>query len=141
MSDAFCRAARAVGLPEAVRRKYEASATHQEIYAGAFDRPDAQEHVVAFIREMRTADGQPLREALPHDAALSDFVDLKQGALDRESQEQLEALKRKLRDNLGPKRAKTYSARWEGHGATTTPSHPNTACNRAPLLAGVATTG
>lgn len=41
LSDASCRAARAVGLPEAVRRKYDASATHQEIYAGAFDKPDA----------------------------------------------------------------------------------------------------
>jgi hypothetical protein len=34
---------------------------------------------------MHTADGQPLREALPDDAALKDFVDLNQGALDRES--------------------------------------------------------
>jgi hypothetical protein len=65
--------------------------------------------VVAFIREMRTADG----ETLPHDAALKDFVDLKQGALDRESQERLDTLKRKVRDNLGPKQVKTYSARWD----------------------------
>lgn|GEM_PF-2140858 len=31
LGDAFRRAARAAGLPEAVRRKYEAPATHQEI--------------------------------------------------------------------------------------------------------------
>lgn len=46
-------------------------------------------------------------------------MELKQGALDRESQEQLDALKRKLRDSLDPKRVKTYPARWEGHGAST----------------------
>jgi len=31
LGDAFRRTARAIGLPEAVRRKYEALATHQEI--------------------------------------------------------------------------------------------------------------
>lgn len=103
-------AARAVGFPEAVRRKYEASASHQEMYAGAFDRPDAPEHVVAYIREMRKADGKPLRETLPHDSVLKTFVDLKRGTLDHESQEQLKALKRKLRDSLGPKRVKSYPA-------------------------------
>ena len=106
-------------MPEAVRCKYEASATRQEIYAGAFDKPGARENMVAFIRKMRTADRQPLREALPHDAVLKDFVDLKQGALDRESRDQLEALKRKVCDNLGPKRIKTYPARREGHAAST----------------------
>jgi len=43
--------------------------------------PDAREHLVAFVREIRTTDGQPLREALPGDAALKEFVDLKQGEL------------------------------------------------------------
>lgn len=79
LGDVFRRAARAVGSPDAVRRKYEASATHQGIYAGVSDKPDVQEHVVAFIWEMRAAEGQPLREALAQDTAFKDFVDLKQG--------------------------------------------------------------
>ena len=42
---------------------------------------------MAFIREIHTADGRPLQEALPRDAALKDFVDLKKhgNELDRES--------------------------------------------------------
>ncbi len=65
LGDAFRRAARELGLPEAARRNYEASATAQEIHAGDLAVPDAREHVAAFIREIRTADGRPLREALP----------------------------------------------------------------------------
>lgn len=119
LSGASHRAALAFGLPEVVRRKHEASATHQEIYSGTFDKPDSQEHVVAFVREMRTAEGQSLREALLPDAALKDFLDLKHNELDRESQEQLDAVKRKLRDKLGPNCVKTHSARRERRGATT----------------------
>ena len=113
LGDAFRRAARAVGLPEADRCKYEASATHHGVYAGAFDKAEAQEQVVAFIREMITADGRPLEEALLHDAALNEFVDLKQGGLDAESQEQPDALKQKLHYRLVPKRVEAYRARWE----------------------------
>ena len=116
LGDAFRPAARELGLPEDTRLKYEASATAQEIHDGAFAVPDAREHVVAFIREIRTADGRPLREALPDDAG--DFVDLKQGELDRESQAQLDALKRKLRAKLGDEHVKTYPARWEGNGVS-----------------------
>jgi len=119
LGDAFRRAARELGLPEEARLKYDASATAQEIHDGAFAVLDAREHVVAFVREIRTADGRPLREAMPRDAALKDFVDLKQGELDRESQDQLDALKQKLHDRLGLENITTYPARWEGNGAST----------------------
>jgi hypothetical protein len=121
LGDAFRCAARQLGLPEDARRKYEASATAQEIYDGAFAKPEASEHVVAFIREIRTADGRPLREALPCDAALKDFVDLKKGTheLDCESLDQLDALKQRLHDRLGTERVKTYNSRWERNGART----------------------
>ena len=123
LGDAFRRAVRELGLPENARVKYEASATAQEIHDGAFAVPDANEHVVAFIREIRTANGRPLREVLPRDAALKDFIDLKRGELDHESQEQLDALKQKLCDHLGEERLKTYPARWEGNGASTEHVH------------------
>ncbi len=126
LGDAFRRVAHELGLPEDVRRKYEASATAQEIHDGAFAVPDAREHVVAFIREIRTADGRPLRETLPGDPALKDFVDLKQDELDRESQDQLDALKKELRAHLGEDRVKTYAARWEGNGTST--EHLNRLC-------------
>jgi len=123
LGDAFRRAARELGLTEDARLKYEASATAQEIHDGAFAVPDAREHVVAFIREIRTADGRPLRESLPGDAALKDFVDLKRGELDRESQAQLDALKQKLHAKLGRDRIKTYPARWEGNSASSEHVH------------------
>ena len=123
LGDAFRRAARELGLPEDARRKYEASATAQEIRDGAFAVPDAHEHVVAFVREIRRVDGRPLWAALAGDAALKDFVDLKQGKLDHESQDQLDALKQKLRAHIGEERVKTYTARWEGNNVITDHVH------------------
>jgi hypothetical protein len=118
LGEAFRGAARQLDLPDDALLKYEASATAREIHDGAFAMPDAREHVVAFILEIRTPDGRPLRDALPGDAALKDFVDLKHGELDRESQDQLDALKQKLRDPLGEGRLTTYRARWDGNGAS-----------------------
>lgn len=121
LGDTFRRIARALDLPEDVRLKYEASATAQEIRDGAFAHPNASEHVVAFIREICTADGRPLREALPCDAEVKDFVDLKkhEHELDGESQDQLDALKQRLQEKLGAEQIKTYTARWEGSGPST----------------------
>jgi tetratricopeptide (TPR) repeat protein len=103
------------------RLKYETSATAQEIQEGAFAIPDAQDHVMAFIREIRTADGRLLQESLPQAAALKDFVDLKQSTfeLDIEAQKGIDELKRQLYEKLGPERIKTYSAQWEGKAVST----------------------
>ena len=74
---AFRRAARAIGLPEAVRRKYEASATHQEIYASALNQPDAPEHVVAFIRQwVSRSRSKPSRASLNRRRARRQSADI-----------------------------------------------------------------
>ena len=77
LGDAFRRAARAIGLPEAVRRKYEASATHQEIYASALNQPDAPEHVVAFIRQwVSRSRSKPSRASLNRPRARRQSADI-----------------------------------------------------------------
>lgn len=100
------------------RAKYEQSATHQEIEAGALspalDRPD--EHVFCFLREM--AD-------LPRDRSAAGFIDLDEHEqFDGESAGRLQQLKTQLKDRLREKSGEhdgnvyVYPATWTGTGPT-----------------------
>jgi hypothetical protein len=119
LGDAFRRAAHESGLSEESCLKYEVSATAQEIHDGALSVENANEHVVAYVREIFDKDGRPLRESLPNDAVIKEFIDLKNGKLNIDSQNQLDLLKKRLRSHLGEDRIKTYTAQWTGEGAST----------------------
>jgi Domain of unknown function (DUF4062)/NACHT domain len=100
-----------LALTEDERRKYEASATEQEIAAGALSIPDAPEHVFCYFRTLRN---------LPHDQTAKDFVDLIEldevYTLDADAAAKLENLKNRLREKL-PGNIHDYSAGWKGAGA------------------------
>src|SRR6185295_4507789 len=67
------------------RRKYEASATEQEIAAGALKVPDARDHVFCFFRKI---------EGLPENESARDFIDLDEnGNRDHDSNTRLKRLK------------------------------------------------
>jgi hypothetical protein len=101
------RAIEGLDLTEAERRKYEASATEQEIAAGALSIPDAPEHVFCYFRTIRN---------LPHDRVAKDFVDVKQDyALDAAAVEKLELLKASLESKL-PGNIYPYVAEWRDAG-------------------------
>lgn len=90
--------------------KYKASATEQEIAAGALEVQDAREHVFCFFRSIR---------GLPHDQSVRDFIDLDENwELDFEADALLKKLKgeleKRLPDNIHP-----YEADWTGTGAST----------------------
>lgn len=101
------------------RAKYERSATHQEIEAGAFS-PDVErpeDHVFCFLREV--AD-------LPRDSSAAAFIDLNEhGQLDPISADRLHQLKTKLKNRLREKTPQDegnvhiYRATWTGIGPTT----------------------
>jgi hypothetical protein len=94
-------------LTEDERRKYEASATEQEIAAGALSIPKAPEHVFCYFRAIQN---------LPHDRTAKDFVDLEQNhALNTDAAAKLEALKTRLRAKL-PSNIHDYLAEWRGAG-------------------------
>ena len=87
--------------------KYFASATHQEIIAGALapegliERPE--DHVFAFIRDT---------EGMPGDDSASGFIDLMDGWQDPRCREQLNLLKKNLRTKLS-NHCITYRALWK----------------------------
>lgn len=98
-------------LTEDERRKYEASATEQEIAAGALSIPDAPEHVFCYFRAIRN---------LPRGRSAKDFVDLDENdAPDADAADKLEELKNLLKEKL-PGNTKDYSADWTGVGAVST---------------------
>ena len=88
------------------RVKYFASATHQEIIAGALSpagtEEKPEEHVLALIRET---------EGLPPDGAAKDYVDLIEGEPDSYSIQQLNDLKSQLRKKLD-NHCFSYEAAW-----------------------------
>ena len=101
------------------RRKYEASATEQEIAAGAMKVPDAKEHVFSFFRKI---------EGLPQDSSAKDFIDLDEnGQPDADAGERLKRLKGddqadREEESLGkllPGNIHRYTAGWTGTGAST----------------------
>ena len=107
-------------LTEDERRKYEASATEQEIAAGALKIPDATEHVFCFFRTI---------EGLPSEASTRDFIDLDEnGSLDSEAVAKLKRLKGEEREGAQeaglletrlPGNTHHYNANWTGSGITT----------------------
>ena len=114
---AFRRAVRELDLPAPLRMKYQASATEQEVHAGAFAVPDAREHVCAFFREIRGDDGRSVAASPLRDPTIRDFLDLgPDGAVDAGARRRLEALKSGLEARLAPALVRRYVARWEPAG-------------------------
>ena len=104
-------AATKAGLDEEARFKYRASATHQEIAAGAMSPRAEPEHVFAFLR---TIDG------LPGNSTAKDFLDLAaDGKPDQESIDKLSALKTELKDKLPHDNVYEYKTEWKDRGVTT----------------------
>ncbi len=96
-------------LTEEDRRKYEASATEQEIAAGALDAPDAGEHVFGFFRTVAN---------LPQNESARDFIDLDEGGRpDAQAKARLTRLKNLLEKKL-PENIRSYEASWTGEGAS-----------------------
>ena len=95
----------------------QASATEQEVHAGAFAVPDAREHVCAFFREIRGDDGRSVAASPLRDPTIRDFLDLgPDGAVDAGARRRLEALKSGLEARLAPALVRRYVARWEPAG-------------------------
>src|ERR1041384_8298540 len=92
------------------RRKYEASATAQEIAAGALKVRDAVDHVFCFFRAIKD---------LPEDENAKDFIDLDgNGNPDAGATAKLSALKSVLENRL-PGNIDRYDATWSGSNVTT----------------------
>lgn len=95
-------------LTEDERRRYEASATEQEISAGALTIDDADEHVFCYFRTI---------QSLPHDLTAKDFVDLDQSReLDSVAADKLETLKKRLKARLPGNIYDDYVANWRRPG-------------------------
>jgi WD40 repeat protein len=102
-------AAIALNMEASKRLKYEASATHQEIAAGALAVEDASEHVFGFIREVSN---------LPQDDRAQDYLELNNdGSPDEDKRDRLESLKRTLRNQLGDN-IFPVKAEWSGEEIT-----------------------
>ena len=110
-----------VGLDLSIdeRRKYEASATEQEIAAGALKVPDATEHVFCFFRKI---------EGLPQHNSAKEFIDLdEEGHPDADASERLKRLKgddqveggEESLHTLLPGNIHRYTASWTGAGPST----------------------
>jgi NACHT domain- and WD repeat-containing protein len=90
--------------------RYQASATEQEILAGALDLPDAGAHVHCFFRSI---------SGLPDDVSAAAYLDLDaSGHADADSSAALADLKDRLRHHL-PGNIHDYTANWTGTGVTT----------------------
>jgi len=98
-----------LNLSEQERIKYSASATEQEILAGAIDLTNAREHVFCFFRQFIE---------LPQGLEAKDFVDLDLSfKLDGKAHDRLVALKQKLEDTL-PGNIKSYDTEWRDNRIT-----------------------
>jgi hypothetical protein len=107
---ALIEATAGMDLPHQSRLKYEASATHQEIVAGALGVEDSPEHVFCFFRNV---------DSLPADETAKDFLDLDpEGRPDQEARRRQEKLKDQLRKRL-PGHVYEYQAGWTDGGVTT----------------------
>ncbi len=85
------------------KRMYQASATEQEIRAGALGIADAPEHVFCFARVIH---------GLPPDRRAGAYIDLDaEGNVDVEAQGRLKSLKGELFDVLGPDHVFRYDVR------------------------------
>jgi WD40 repeat protein len=103
LHDALLSGARAAGLDQDAMFKYWASATHQEIAAGALSENAEPENVFAFIRKI---------SRLPDDEAARDYLDCNpEGNPDTEAQTYLNALKSTL-DEVLADNVKRYETDW-----------------------------
>ena len=90
-------------VPQIIR--FQGSATEQEIWCGTLSEPNAQQHVLAFVREI---DNLP---TAPRLAGLKNFVDLDPaGQIDPAAQQALNRLKQALHDRLGKNYVETKTA-------------------------------
>ena len=114
----LARAAKTAGLDEAAQFRYWASATHQEIVAGALSPKAEAEHVFAFFRRF---------SGIPRNSGAKDYLDLDEGgSRDTDAQRRLGALKAELKGKLGGN-VKEYGATWTEAGPTT--DHVSQLCN------------
>jgi len=98
--------------------KYGASATEQEIAAGALKIEDAEKHVFCFFRKI---------EGLPGDKRAGVFADLNDdGSVDLGSRSRLNDLKGRLWERL-PKNVFEYPVKWVGQAPAT--DHLDTLCD------------
>jgi WD40 repeat protein len=105
LREIFNRAIAALPLSDHQRVKYDASATEQEIIAGALSHPDALRHVYCFFRTIK---------GLPKDKGAKGYRDL--DANDRpdlEAQRRRRFLRWRLREHL-PGNVFEYLAHWKG---------------------------
>ncbi|MBI4615356.1 MAG: DUF4062 domain-containing protein [Planctomycetes bacterium] len=110
LHETLAAAAKAAGFGPEALFKYTASATEQEIQAGALAVPDAREHVFAFFRTI---------EGLPEDRSAKDYVDLDEnGRRDPDAKQRLEELKHLVEDKLRGNVEK-YTVKWTGDGIAT----------------------
>jgi WD40 repeat protein len=123
---ALLQAAEAARLDEEARFKYWASATHQEIAAGALKVADAPAHVFCFFRSIR---------GLPRGDRAALYRDLDHGKVNRQAQRKLKRLKRQLKRTLPGNICRT-TARW--HTGELTTGHLDDLCQEVyERLAGV----
>ncbi len=117
MQAVLAEAAKTLTLTEDRLLAYTASATEQEIYAGAMQSEDAPEHVACFLRTLpfleRSTQGLPQQ----FDLAARDFVDLdeKKQLVNEQAHRKQAGLKRRLAARV-PGNVHTYQARWTGSG-------------------------
>jgi len=90
------------------RQKYEDSATHQEIRAGALEVQDPQDHVFCYFREI---------DKLPEDESASRYRDIVNGKPDKDADDQLRVLKTELERLLPRENVHTYHAWWRKGGS------------------------
>ena len=82
-----------LSLTDEQRIKYHASATEQEIMAGAMAVADAQKHVFGFFRDV---------SGMPGDVKAKDYIDLTVGgSVDTDARDKLKALKDRLEGKVG----------------------------------------
>ena len=104
---ALAAAAGGLDLDPVRLARYVASATEQEILAGALEAPGAAEHVFCFLRTI---------EPRPEPAQARDYTDVgADDSLDEDAGRHLETLRQRLRQTLGDN-VFDYAARWTGAG-------------------------
>jgi len=99
------------GLDEEAVFKYRASATHQEIHAGAMSPGAEPEHVFAFLRTIK---------GLPENSTAEHFRDLAENKKpDQKAIDKLSALKSELKEKLPRDNVYEYKAEWKEGRMTT----------------------
>jgi len=119
--DIFQTIVKRIPLSDQQKMKYVASATEQEIYSGALEMQNVDEHIFGFFREI---------EGLPQDESAEGFIDLintDKNQVDEKAQSNLSELKRKLKAKTGDKNIFTYQVKWKGKGVST--NHLNKLCD------------